>query len=135
VGSTALAVENLEYLGSFVPLQKSQLQSHEQSHNKPTNLFQNLREGSLVDLNKLLQLVEIVAEQAETLVQSHIAGRQLGGGRSAGLERALLVEQGSEAEFELREKKIVRAMRLGWNRVVIRLISYALRLPFEGRVR
>jgi microcompartment protein CcmK/EutM len=97
---------------------KSQLQSHEPSYNKPTNLFQNLRESSLVDLNKLLQLVEIIAEQAEPFVQSHVARRQLGGGRRAGLERALLVEQGSEAEFELREKKIVRAMRLGWNREI-----------------
>jgi hypothetical protein len=86
------------------------------SCNKLANLFQNLGESSLVDFNKLLQLVEIVAEQAEAFVQSHIAGRQLGGRRSAGLQRALLVEQGSEAEFELRERK--SSEPCGWNRVI-----------------
>jgi hypothetical protein len=80
------------------------------SCNKLANLFQNLGESSLVDFNKLLQLVEIVAEQAEAFVQSHIAGRQLG------LQRALLVEQGSEAEFELRERK--SSEPCGWNRVI-----------------
>jgi hypothetical protein len=114
---TASTVQILKYLGSFVPLPKKVSFNHaDKSCNKLANLFQNLGESSLVDLNKLLQLVEIVAEQAEALVQSHIAGRQLGGGRSAGLQRALLVEQGSEAEFELRERK--SSEPCGGNRVI-----------------
>jgi hypothetical protein len=110
-------VQILKYLGSFVPLPKKVSFNHaDKSCNKLANLFQNLGESSLVDFNKLLQLVEIVAEQAEAFVQSHIAGRQLGGGRSAGLQRALLVEQGSEAEFELRERK--SSEPCGGNRVI-----------------
>jgi hypothetical protein len=36
------------------------------------NLFENLRESSLVNLDELLQLVEIIAEKSEPFVQSHI---------------------------------------------------------------
>ena len=110
-------MKSLKYLGSFVPLPKKVSFNHaDKSCNKLANLFQNLRESSLVDFNKLLQFIEIIAEQAEAIVQSHIAGRQLGGRRSAGLQRAFLVEQGSEAEFELRERK--SSEPCGWNRVI-----------------
>ena len=109
--------KSLKYLGSFVPLPRKVSFNHaDKNCYKLANLFQNLGESSLIDFNKLLQLVEIVAEQAEAFVQSHIAGRKLGGRRSAGLQRALLVEQGSEAEFELRERK--SSEPCGWNRVI-----------------
>jgi hypothetical protein len=56
-------VKSLKYLGSFVPLPEKVSFNHaDKSWNKLANLFQNLRESSLVDFNELLQLVEIVAE-------------------------------------------------------------------------
>jgi len=39
------------------------------------DLLQDLRERCLVDLDELLELIEIVAEQPETFVEYDIVGR------------------------------------------------------------
>ena len=56
------------------------------------NLLQNLGKCRLVDLNKLLQLVQVVAEEAETLIESDKAGRKLGGVSATSLQSPLLVQ-------------------------------------------
>jgi len=44
------------------------------------DLLQYLREGSLVYLDELLQLVEIIAEQTKAFVQGNVARRYLRSG-------------------------------------------------------
>lgn len=57
------------------------------------NLLQNLGKSRLIDLDKLLQLVEIAAEQTKPLVQSNVSGGELRGRVGANLQGVLLVEQ------------------------------------------
>lgn len=107
------------------------------------NLFQNLRKSRLVDFNELLQFVEVIAEQPKPLVQRDIARGQLRSRGGAVLQRAALVEQGAQAEFELheREEESVRVVALRIKRTrlegkVFRSESDgqdALRLPSAGR--
>lgn len=66
-----------------------------------THLLEDLREGSGVDLDKLLQLVEVIAEEAEGFFQDHVFRRELGDGDGLGLERSLLLQEGVEAQFQL----------------------------------
>lgn len=65
------------------------------------DLLQNLGECRLVDLDKLLQLVEIIAEKAEPLVESDIVRRKFRRRRGRSLYGPLLVQQCPQAEFEL----------------------------------
>ncbi len=41
------------------------------------HLFQYFREGGLIDLDELLQLVQVIAEKLEPFVECHIYRRQL----------------------------------------------------------
>lgn len=59
------------------------------------DLLQDLGECGLVDLDKLLQLVEVVTEQSKAFVERDIAGGQLGCMRRPRLKGPLLVQQSS----------------------------------------
>jgi len=91
------------------------------------DLLQYFRERGLVNLNELLQLVQIIAEQAKAFVQGYIARGQLRSRRGPGLQDMFLVEECTKPEFEL--QKFVRegAARSGFRQYALLLLSVGRR--------
>lgn len=62
-------------------------------------LLENFGEGSGIDFDELLELVEVIAEEAEGFFQDHVFRRELGDGDGLRLERSLLLQEGGQAQF------------------------------------
>jgi hypothetical protein len=71
------------------------------SQGVPAYLLQNLGDGSFVDFDELLELVEVIVKLLEPLDESDEICGDTGIGIESNLNYSLLVEQSLEAEGEL----------------------------------